>query len=47
MADDLISPDGLPSCFGNPPGHDILAHYHDTEWDVLVHDNSRPQGGLS
>ena len=39
MTDDLISPDGLPRCFGNPPGQDILAHYHDTEWDVLVHDN--------
>ena len=34
MSDDLISPDGLPRCFGNRPGHDILAHYHDTEWGV-------------
>ena len=39
MADDLISPDGLPRCFGNPPGQDILAYYHDTEWGVLVHDD--------
>jgi DNA-3-methyladenine glycosylase I len=39
MADDLISPDGLPRCFGNRPGQDILAHYHDTEWGVPVHDD--------
>ena len=39
MADDLISPDGLPRCFGNRPGQDILAHYHDNEWGVLVHDD--------
>ena len=32
MADDLISPDGLPRCFDNRPGQDILANYHDTEW---------------
>ena len=37
MADDLISPDGLPRCFGNPPGQDILAYYHDPEWGELVH----------
>ena len=39
MADDLISPDGLPRCFGNRLGQDILAHYHDTEWGVPVHDD--------
>ena len=39
MADDLISPDGLPRCFGNRPGQDILAHYHDTEWGVPVHND--------
>ena len=39
MTDDLISPDGLPRCFGNRPGQDILAHYHDTEWGVPVHDD--------
>ena len=39
MADDLISPDGLPRCFGNRLGQDILAHYHDTEWGVPVHND--------
>ena len=39
MTDDLISPDGLARCFGNCPGQDILAHYHDTEWGVPVHDD--------
>ena len=29
----------MPRCFGNRPGQDILAHYHDTEWGVLVHDD--------
>ena len=40
MADDLISPDGLPRCFGARLGQDILAYYHDTEWGVPVHDLS-------
>ena len=39
MADDLISPDGRARCFGNRPGQDVLAHYHDTEWGVPVHDD--------
>ena len=39
MTDDLISPDGLPRCFGNRPGQEILAHYHDTEWGVPVHND--------
>ena len=39
MTDDLISPDGLPRCFGNRLGQDILAHYHDTEWGVPVHND--------
>ena len=39
MADELISPDGLPCCFGNRLGQDILAYYHDTEWGVPVHDD--------
>ena len=29
----------MPRCFGNRPGQDILAHYHDTEWGVPVHDD--------
>lgn len=39
MQDDLMSPDGIPRCFGNRPGQDVLAHYHDTEWGVPVHDD--------
>ena len=39
MADDLISPDGLPRYFGNRLGRDVLAYYHDTEWGVPVHDD--------
>ena len=39
MMDELISPDGLPRCFGNRPGQGILAHYHDTEWGLPVHDD--------
>jgi len=39
MADDLISPDGRARCFGNRPGQEVLAHYHDTEWGVPVHDD--------
>ncbi len=26
-------------CFGNTPGQDVLAAYHDTEWGVPVHDD--------
>ena len=39
MQDDLMSPDGIPRCFGNRRGQDVLAHYHDTEWGVPVHDD--------
>lgn len=39
MTCELISPDGLPRCFGNRLGQDILANYHDTEWGVPVHDD--------
>ena len=39
MADDLMSPDGRPRCFGNRAGQVELAHYHDTEWGVPVHDD--------
>ena len=39
MTDELISPDGLPRCFGNRLGQDVLAHYHDAEWGVPVHDD--------
>jgi DNA-3-methyladenine glycosylase I len=26
-------------CFGNGPGKEFYAHYHDTEWGVPVHDD--------
>lgn len=39
MTDDLMSPDGRRRCFGNRAGQVELAHYHDTEWGVLVHDD--------
>lgn len=34
-----MSPDGRPRCFGNRAGQAELAHYHDTEWGVPVHDD--------
>jgi DNA-3-methyladenine glycosylase I len=39
MTDDLMSPDGRRRCFGNRAGQVELAHYHDTEWGVPVHDD--------
>lgn len=30
---------GKKRCFGNRPGQDLLAAYHDTEWSVPVHDD--------
>ena len=39
MKNDLMSPDGRARCFGNRQGQDVLAHYHDTEWGVPVHDD--------
>ena len=39
MTGQIISPDGLARCFGNRAGQDALAHYHDTEWGVPVHDD--------
>lgn len=26
-------------CFGNKPGQDLYAHYHDTEWGIPVYDD--------
>ena len=31
--------DGKKRCFGNRPGQDLLAAYHDTEWGVPLHDD--------
>lgn len=28
-------------CFGDGPGHELLAEYHDTEWGVPVHDDRK------
>lgn len=28
-------------CFGNNPGQELYAHYHDTEWGVPVHDDQK------
>ena len=39
MTTDLMSPDGRARCFGNRPGQDVLAHYHDTEWGVPEYDS--------
>ena len=39
MTDDLMSPDARRRCFGNRAGQVKLAHYHDTEWGVPVHDD--------
>ncbi len=39
MTDTPKLPDGLVRCFGNRRGQEDLAHYHDTEWGVPVHDN--------
>ena len=39
MTGQIISPDGLARCFGNRAGQDALAHYHDTEWGVPVHED--------
>ena len=31
--------DGKKRCFGNAPGKEFYADYHDTEWGVPVHDD--------
>lgn len=31
--------DGKKRCFGNAPGKEFYAHYHDTEWGQPVHDD--------
>ena len=38
MSDDLMSPDGRARCFGNRPGEELLAAYHDSEWGIPVRD---------
>jgi DNA-3-methyladenine glycosylase I len=33
--------DGKIRCFGNKPGQEFYAHYHDQEWGIPVHDDRR------
>lgn len=33
--------DGKIRCFGNLPGHEIYANYHDNEWGVPVYDDNK------
>ncbi|MEO0410121.1 MAG: DNA-3-methyladenine glycosylase I, partial [Cyanobacteria bacterium P01_A01_bin.135] len=33
--------DGKSRCFGNKPGQDLYAAYHDKEWGVPVHDDHK------
>ena len=35
----LVGPDGKKRCFGNKPGQEVYAEYHDTEWGVPLHDD--------
>jgi len=39
MAKKANSPDGKFRCFGNKPGQEFYAEYHDNEWGVPVHDD--------
>ncbi|MBV6633331.1 MAG: DNA-3-methyladenine glycosylase I [Alphaproteobacteria bacterium] len=43
---DFTLPDGKTRCFGNKPGQELLAHYHDTEWAVPKHDDRQLFEGL-
>ncbi len=36
-----LSDDGKNRCFGNKPGQDFYARYHDDEWAVPVHDDQK------
>ncbi|MGD1910774.1 MAG: DNA-3-methyladenine glycosylase I [Rivularia sp. (in: cyanobacteria)] len=33
--------DGKKRCFGNKPGQEFYAHYHDMEWGIPVHDDRK------
>ena len=37
----LTGVDGKKRCFGNKPGQDLYAHYHDTEWGIPLHDDQK------
>ncbi|MEL7316013.1 MAG: DNA-3-methyladenine glycosylase I [Cyanobacteria bacterium J06559_3] len=34
-------PDGKKRCFGNKPGQEFYADYHDEEWGIPVHDDRK------
>ncbi|MEE3323582.1 MAG: DNA-3-methyladenine glycosylase I, partial [Pseudomonadota bacterium] len=34
-----IGTDGKKRCFGNKPGQEFYAEYHDSEWGVPAHDD--------
>ena len=36
-----VEKDNLPRCFGNGIGKEFYANYHDNEWGVPVHDDSK------
>ena len=38
-AEQMSAEDGKKRCFGNRPGQNLLAAYHDSEWGVPVHDD--------
>ncbi len=38
-AEQMSVEDGKKRCFGNRPGQNLLAAYHDSEWGVPVHDD--------
>ena len=37
----IEGPDGKKRCFGNKPGQEFYADYHDNEWGIPVHDDRK------
>ncbi len=35
----ILGKDGKKRCFGEPNSQELLAHYHDQEWGIPVHDD--------
>ncbi|MCJ8281597.1 MAG: DNA-3-methyladenine glycosylase I [Rivularia sp. ALOHA_DT_140] len=33
--------DSKKRCFGNKPGQEFYAEYHDTEWGIPVHEDTK------
>lgn len=46
MTDLTPGPDGKKRCFGNKPGQERYARYHDEEWGIPVHDDRKLFEGL-